>query len=399
MIGADIRIIDVDQHYYEPLDCFTRHLDRRFHDRAVRAVADDEGRVEWRIGDRPLAGERYPRTVTIAPGELEPSLAARDRGERYVPTLVDGTSPDYTDRDRRIELLDGWGIDATVMFPSSGLGSDAQMSTDPDAAIATATAFNRWIEEDWGFAYRDRIFAAPFISLQRVDGAVAELGRVLDLGARIVQVRLGAVNGKSPAHPDFDPFWARVEEADVPVALHITASGYEQLLAGFWGEDADLEHSRRTAFQWYATFATRPAMDTFAALIFHNLFGRFPRLKVLSVENGSRWIGTLMSEMDAAYRFVAGNPLTEWIGGPLTERPSEVFREHVWVAPFLDSGHEAPLAEVIDLMGADHVLFGSDWPHGEGRPSPRSFDAELAGVADGDLEPILRTNTARLLRP
>lgn len=397
LIGDDIRIIDVDQHYYEPLDCFTRYLDSRFHDRALRAVQNDEGRLEWRIGDRPLAGERFPRTITIAPGELERSLAARDRGEQYSVQLIDGTAPDYTDRDRRIELLDGWGIDATVLFPSSGLGADAQMSNDPEAASATATAFNRWIEEDWGFAHRDRIFAAPFLSLQSIDGAIAELERVLSLGARIIQVRLGSVGGKSPAHPDFDPFWARVQEADVPVALHITASGYEHLLAGFWGEDADLEHSRRTAFQWYAAFATRPAMDTFAALIFHNLFGRFPDLRVLSVENGSRWVATLLQEMDAAYRFVAGNPLTEWIGGPLTERPSDVFKEHVWVAPFLDSGHEAPLADLIDLLGADHILFGSDWPHGEGRPTPRSFESELNDVDDPDLDKILRTNTAELL--
>lgn len=398
MSGEGIRIIDVDQHYYEPLDCFTRHLDRRFHDRALRAVENGEGRLEWRIGDRPLAGERHPRTITIGPGELEPSLAARERGDSYSPVLVDGTAPEYTDRARRLELLDEWGVDATVVFPSSGLGADAQMSHDPALANATAVAFNRWMEEDWGFDRDGRIFAAPFLSMQELDGAIIELERVLQLGARIIQVRLGSVGGRSPAHPQFDPFWARVEEAGVPVALHITASGYEHLLGGYWGEDTDLEHSRRTAFQWYATFATRPAMDTFAALIFHNPFGRFPDLKVLSVENGSRWIPTLLQEMDAAWRFVAGNPLTEWIGGPLVERPSEVFTRHVWVAPFLDSGHEAPLRELIDLLGADHLLFGSDWPHGEGRRTPRSFETELADVAHDDLVRILRSNSARLLR-
>lgn len=389
--------IDIDQHYYEPIDCFTRHIDPSLRDRAVRAIPDDSGRLEWRIGDRPLAGERYPRTTTIAPGELELSLSARDGGRRHEVVLVDGTSPDYTSRDRRIELLDEWNLDAALIFPSSALGSDAQMSDDPELAIATATAFNRWIEEDWGYSYRDRIFAAPFISLQHLDGAVTELERVLALGARVIQIRLGATGGRSPGHPHFDPFWARVQEARVPVALHITASGYEHLLANFWGEDADVEHARRSAFQWYATFATRPAMDTFAALIFHNLFGRFPELRVLSIENGSRWVGTLMDEMDAAFRFVAGNPLTDWIGGPVTERPSDLFRHHVWIAPFLDSGHEAPLPEVIDRMGADHVLFGSDWPHGEGRPSPLHFDDEFAGVSDSDLRAITRTNALGLL--
>ena len=394
---TDVRIVDIDQHYYEPLDCCTRHLDPAYRDHALHVAVNAQGRQEWRFGERPLDGERYPRQVTVAPGALEKSLSARDRGEQYQHVFVDGTAPEYTDRATRLRLLDEWGIDAAVMFPSSGLAFDAQMTERPDAACAAATAFNRWIEEDWGFGGDRRIFGAPFLSLQVVDLACAELERVLALGARIVQVRLGAVNGRSPAHPDFDPFWARVQEAGVPVALHITASGYEKLLAEFWGEDPHAEHAHRSGFQWYATFATRPAMDTFAALIFHNLFGRFPRLKILSVENGSRWVPTLLQEMDAAFRFVAGNPLSNWVGGPLTERPSDVFKQHVWVAPFLDTGHEAPLPELVELLGADHVLFGSDWPHGEGRESPRHFDAELAGVAPADLEKILRSNTASLL--
>jgi predicted TIM-barrel fold metal-dependent hydrolase len=392
-----IRIIDIDQHYYEPFDCCTRHLDPKYRDHALHVAVNAEGREEWRFGDQPLDGERYPRTITLAPGELEPGLVARDRGEPYEHQLIDGTAPEYTDRERRIELLDEWGVEATVLFPSSGLAFDAQMSERPDAACAAATAFNRWIEEDWGFAYANRIYAAPFISLQVLEMACAELERVLAAGARIIQVRTGAVNGKSPAHPDFDPFWARVQEAGVPVALHITVSGYERLLSEFWGEDPHAEHAERSGFQWYSVFATRPAMDTFAALIFHNLFGRFPRLKVLSVENGSRWVGTLLDEMDAAYRFVAGNPASNWIGGMLEDHPSEVFKRHVWVAPFLDTGHEAPVGSLIDLLGADHVLFGSDWPHGEGRKSPRHFDEELKGIEGDTLERILRGNTAGLL--
>jgi predicted TIM-barrel fold metal-dependent hydrolase len=139
-------------------------------------------------------------------------------------------------------------------------------------------------------------------------------------------------------------------------------------------------------------------MDTFAALIFHNLFGRFPGLRILSVENGSRWVPQLLQEMDAAYRFVAGNPMSRWVGGPVETRPSELFRRHVWVAPFLDTGHELELDRLVDAVGADRLLFGSDWPHGEGRDTPRHFERELAPLAPDDREKVLRTNTAALLR-
>ncbi|HEY2301786.1 MAG TPA: amidohydrolase family protein, partial [Acidimicrobiales bacterium] len=273
---TDVRIIDIDQHYFEPVDCCTRHLESRFADQAVHVVYDAAGSPEWRIGDRPVAGERRPRQVTIAPGELERSLSARDRGERYVSTLIDGTAPEYSNRDVRLQQMDEWGVDVAVLFPSSGLAFDGQMSDLPDAACAAARALNRWIEEDWGFDYQGRLFAAAFVSLHRVEEAVTELERVLALGARIVQVRLGPINGRSPADPAFDPFWARVNEAGVPVAFHITDSGYEAAVAQWWGEELAAEHGERSGFQWYASFATRPAMDTFAALIFHNLFGRFP---------------------------------------------------------------------------------------------------------------------------
>jgi predicted TIM-barrel fold metal-dependent hydrolase len=394
----DIRIVDFDQHYYEPVDCCTRHLDARFRDRAVHVAIGDDGRPEWRIGDRPLDIERHPRHVTIGPGELERALSARDRGEPYAHHMIDGTAPEYTDRDVRLKLLDEWNIEAAVLFPSSGLAFDAQMSDMPDAACAAASAFNRWIEEDWGFDYRDRIFAAAFISLQSVPEAVAELERVLALGARVIQIRLGPVGGRSPAHPDFDPFWARVEEAGVPVALHITASGYEVAMSQLWGENPHADHAERSGFQWYLFFATRPAMDTFAALIYHNLFGRFPGLRALSVENGSRWVAPFLDEVDAAYRFVVGQPYSEWLGGTITDRPSALFRRHVSVAPFLDRAHEARVTDLVSLLGADRVLFGSDWPHGEGRDTPRHFDDELAGVGHEDATRILRTNNEELLR-
>jgi predicted TIM-barrel fold metal-dependent hydrolase len=392
-----VPIIDVDQHYYEPVDCCTRHLDRKFADLAVHVAPDAEGLPAWHVGNRPLAFERHPRHVTIGPGELERSLAARDRGEQYRPKLIDGAAPEYTDRDTRLKLLDEWGIDAAVLFPSSALAFDAQMSDVPEAACAAAAAFNRWVEEDWGYAYAGRLFASAFISLQSVPMAVAELECVLAAGARVIQIRLGPIAGRSPAHPDFDPFWARIQEAGVPVALHVTASGYEAAMSELWGEDPGVDHANRSGFQWYAFFATRPAMDTFAAIIYHNLFGRFPGVKLLSVENGSRWVATLLQELDAAYRFVAGNPLSVAIGGPITDRPSTLFKQHVYVAPFLDHGHEAPLDELIGLLGSDHVLFGSDWPHGEGRDTPRHFDDELSVVPEHVLPDVLRGNTARLL--
>jgi predicted TIM-barrel fold metal-dependent hydrolase len=117
----------------------------------------------------------------------------------------------------------------------------------------------------------------------------------------------------------------------------------------------------------------------------------------MSVENGSKWVRSLVDEMDAAFRFVAGTDDGRWVGGLLRERPSESFCRHVWIAPFLDVGHEAKLDELISVVGAEHVIFGSDWPHAEGRESPRHFEAELAPVSAADIPLLLRGNSAGLL--
>lgn len=114
---------------------------------------------------------------------------------------------------------------------------------------------------------------------------------------------------------------------------------------------------------------------------------------MLSVENRSRWVPTLLDELDTAYRFVTDSQTALWVGGQVTEKPSEIFKRHFWVAPFLDHRHEAD----VHLLGAEHVLFGSDWPHGEGRDTPRHFERELAHVDDSALTPILRGNMSHLL--
>jgi len=117
------------------------------------------------------------------------------------------------------------------MLPTSGLGWDSEMEDDPALAAATMRAYNRWIEDDWGYAHEGRLFAPPCISLLDVDAAVTEVDRVLSAGARMVLVRTGPHAGRSPGHPTFDPVWARIAEAKVPVGLHVSTSGYERELS------------------------------------------------------------------------------------------------------------------------------------------------------------------------
>ncbi len=77
--------------------------------------------------------------------------------------------------------------------------------------------------------------------------------------------------------------------------------------------------------------------------------------------------------------------------------PHALFREHVWINPFW----EDCLPQVVEWMGPERVIFGSDWPHMEGLPAPRGILPDVAGLGADARSKILERNTRALteLRP
>jgi predicted TIM-barrel fold metal-dependent hydrolase len=382
--------VDADNHYYEPRDCFTRHIESRFRERTVRAAQNDRGEDIVVVDGRPYAFFDPKWERTNPPGSLKQIL--RDAGnvhwkDSYSAELM---HPAYQNREARLALMDEQGIQAAILLPTLGVCVEHPLRHDAELTCASLRAFNRWIEEEWGYAYRERIFAPPLLSLIDVGEAVRELERVLRAGARLVHLRPGPVARRSPADPRFDPFWARLDEARVPVVFHISDSGYNALFSTEWGEQPDPPVREQSAFQWAFFHGDRPIMETLGALVFHNLFGRFPRLRVLSVENGASWAKYLLRTLDKKKAMGRFGP---WIGGRFRGRPSDVIREHCFVAPY----PEDDLPEVVEVLGAERVLFGSDFPHPEGLAQPLEF-AELLGFAsESQRRQILRDNTAQLL--
>ena len=99
-------------------------------------------------------------------------------------------------------------------------------------------------------------------------------------------------------------------------------------------------------------------------MIFDQLFDRFPNLRVASVENGAEFLPDLFRKFKSINRKIPGL---------FKEDPVETFRRHIWINPFWE---DDPY-EIVDLMGADRVVFGSDWPHIEGLPNPRDYAVEI----------------------
>jgi predicted TIM-barrel fold metal-dependent hydrolase len=286
--------------------------------------------------------------------------------------------------------MDAQGLESCLLFPTLGVCVEHFMKDDPDQLYANLHAFNRWLEEDWGFGTDGRIYGVPLMSLRDRERAVEELEWVLERGARVISLRPGPAYGRSPADPYFDPFWARLAEAGAVACFHIGESGYNQMMSVQFGEEANPSSHLQSAFQWSCFYGDRPIMDTVASLIFGNLFGRFPSLNVLSVENGSLFVPYLMRLMDKMGGMGRNGP---WPGGRIREKPSQILKRHVFVSPY----HEEDIVALVGEIGASQVVFGSDFPHAEGLAEPCQFLEELGGVGAADVRRVMRDNAMGLV--
>jgi predicted TIM-barrel fold metal-dependent hydrolase len=385
-------VFDIDNHYYEPANCFVDWVEPRYRDRAVRLEVQPDGTRQIFFGDAPLVndGTNFVDDQCVKPGALRELLRSQQGG---LPSDAarEPTRREYLEREPRLELMNEQGLESACLFPSLGVMLEYWMQHDVELAYACFDGFNRYLDETWGFDYQGRIYTAPVISLLDLDRAVAQLEEVIRRGARVIALTAGPAFGRSPADPYFDPFWARVNEAKLAVAYHIGEPGYVHRYADDWGEDPNPRSYSRSALQWSIFMGDRPLMDTMMALIYHNLFGRFPNVKVLSVENGSIWVAYLLKVMDKMKGMARGGP---WPGGYLKGKPSDVFKEHVWVAPY----HEEDVNGLVDLLGPEHVLFGSDFLHAEGLANPVDFVDSISGRSEEEIRLIMRENARRLIR-
>jgi len=394
MTQLDYRIFDADNHYYEAEDALTRHLDKGMRKRVAEWV-ELNGRRRLLVGGALNSFIPNPTFDPIGkPGALmEYYLGSEEGGKTFLEQIREveplSDRPEYRDRDARLQRMDAQSMDGCWMFPTLGVGIEHSLSGDLEASLAAFTSFNRWLDEDWGFAYKDRIFSTPYLCLRDVDYAVRELDWVLEQGARVILIKPGPVatvaGTCSPFTTDFDPFWARVNEAGVTTVIHGAASVYSDL-EKIWGASKDMKAFFGTPLGSIIHGTHRDIHDTLAAMICDKLFERHPRLRVASIENGANWVDGLIHKIE-----ITGNQYAEMFD----EKPIDVFRRHVWVAPFWE---DDPV-EVASWIGADRTLLGSDWPHLEGVSDPLSYADRLSSMGEEKTRQVMRDNAVELTGP
>ncbi len=390
MAELAFRAFDADHHYYEAEDAFTRHIDPRMRRRCMDWALVN-GRKRLLVGGRVNRFIPNPTFDPVAkPGILDEFFRGRNPEGKGMAALfgeLDPIHPAYRDRDARVAQLETQGLDGCFLFPTLAVGMEQSLVEDPEAICAAFRAFNRWLEEDWGFGYQGKLYAAPYIPLVDPAWAVEELEWALAAGAGMICMTPGPVQAgslsRSPADALYDPFWARVNEAGITLSFHSGDAGYNKF-ADQWGSGGEFKAFEYDALR--SCLSPSPIGDTIAALVCHGLFTRHPNVRVATIECGSSWVRPLLGRLKKAYGQMPFG---------FEHDPVEQLRRNVWVSPY----YEDDLEGLKSDLGADHVLFGSDYPHAEGLAEPTDFLYDCKGYDEDELRQVMRENALGLIRP
>ncbi len=385
----DFPVFDADNHLYETEDALTRHLPSEHKD--LFRFVELNGRKKLVV--RSTLTDFIPNPsfeVVARPGAHMDYYAGNNPQGKSMREMTGEpmrSIPAFREPAARLELLDEQGIYACLIFPTLASLVEERLRDDPELTEVAIHAFNQWLFDDWEYDYRGRIFSTPLVNPCVLDKGIAELELLLDRGAKVVLLRPAPVSGarttRSPFLPEFDPFWARVEESKVLVALHASDSGYQEYLNTWEGVTGEFVPFRPRAFA-AVTDAGRMIHDSFASAICHGMLCRFPGVRLISVENGGSWVGHLLRNLESAWKKMPNE---------FPEHPVEVFKRNVWVNPFWEDS----LDGLIDLLGSERICFGSDYPHPEGLDDPLGWARHLAGLDPQSVRRIMSANLFDLL--
>ncbi len=334
------KLISADSHVMEPPDLWWNALGPKFGDRTPRLLDEYKGEKGSFFYSGYLGA---PVQRVRIPLSSETEAAAFEAEERGMGAV--GYDPEV-----RVRWQLEAGIDAEVMNPTTMLG----VMRNPDVPVlqACSEVFNDWMAE---FASYDpqRLVGISVIPMHDVDWAVGELTRTLNRGLKGPMINCQAPEGCPPYRdPVYDKFWAQAEEAGVPITLHIlTGRVVDALFLARMGQTP--EETSANPGLWIDLFIeaqTVLAND----FIYGGILDRFPNLKVLCSEFEVSWIPGFMARLDQIEDVAPRLNLPK-----LNMKASEYMKTRVYHGFIDDTAAEFAIPHV----GADRVLWGSDFPH------------------------------------
>lgn len=393
-------VFDADNHMYETTDAFTKYLPPEYE--GIVKYVQVNGRTKLAL--RNVISEYIPNPTfnkVAPPGAQELEFRLKNPSSKHEskpgdkellpPPRYIESDPGFFNPADRLALMNEQNVDRAMMWPTLASLLEERLSDDPKATVAVVHALNQWMHEHWTYNFEDRIFPTPVINLSIVEEAIRELDFVVERGARAILVRPApvpdfGVRRRSMALPEYDPFWSRIQESGVLVGMHASDDGAQRYLNEWEGRTTEYLPftGKRSAFSALVNSEYRPIRDTVYSIIGHGLATRFPNIRFMPVENGSQWVPTALKQFKKLYAHAPEM---------FDEDPMIAFHRSIFVHPFF----EEDVRSIVDLVGADNVVFGSDYPHPEGLFDPVTFVDEISDLPEADKAKIMGGNLAKLM--
>jgi len=380
----DIKIIDTDTHVVEPPDLWTSRMSKKWGDLVPHVRWDEQrGDEAWFV-----SGTRMSAVGA-------PAMAGWHEYPPSCPPRFADTDPRSWDPAKRLALMDDYGIHAQILYPNVAVFSQKTLQSNGsnDLQLECVRAYNDYLTE-WAQFAPGRYVPVGILPFWDMEATIAEVERVAAAGHK------GLVFTQNPAafglpvltDPYWDRLWASAQEKKLPINFHI-ASG-EVDLSGFGHESNGVAAN-------YGMMGISFFMDnarTISQLIFGGICDRFPELKFVSVESGIGWMPFALEGMDWQWRNSGvhkEHPNYELL-------PSEYFKRQIYGCFWFeqDSARSA-----IEQLGADNVLYETDYPHPTSMSPGPASDAvrpddylrrNFAHLSEADARKILHDNAAAL---
>jgi predicted TIM-barrel fold metal-dependent hydrolase len=371
---AGFKVFDSDMHCVEPPDLWERYMEPRFKDRAPRSsdfafrnavvYIEVENRIMPWFAPRSPDGKPLPKVLPDPKvrAAVRQALEARPEAHRlqaYQQSRFAGPSKRGWSTETILEAMDAEGVDRTVVFPTSGLLVLGVEELDAEYACAVARAYNNWLH-DYVKGGPGRLFGAAMLAPHSVDEAIREARRVVqELGFKAVFMRPNQINGRTWYDPAYEPLWKALTELNVPLIFHEGVGVHMPQAGDQFGNNIFLRHVACHSMEM---------MYAVMAFCGGGVLARHPSLRVGFFEGNCSWVPWLLHRMDEHHEIEFGVSHQE-----LPEKPSTYFKRQCIVSVEAD---ESFVKHVVDYMGADNIVFSTDWPHPDSR-YPRGIDSFL----------------------
>jgi predicted TIM-barrel fold metal-dependent hydrolase len=356
-----------------PPDLFTSQAPREFKDR-MPYVEDGADGPRWvtkagvfmgipgavgSVGAPFVPGQNYRVDKMAETGLYE----AGKRGERRPG-----------DPHLRIKEMEKDGVDAEIIFGILGVASRLE---DHEAANEMLRIYNDWLK-DFCSHYPDRQIGLACLPYGDIEAAAKEVYRVAKLGLRGLE--LSCSWDMDPMwHPCWEPLWKAVNDVQLPLHFHTFPQMPQRVR-----NQLPANMKRQAQFTTVAGFQMN-LIQIIAAIIGAGVLERYPNLRVGFGESGIGWLPYALDRMDFEFE--------DRFRDLMKLKPSEYWRRQCRATFQFD--RIGP--KLIDEIGLETLMWGSDYPHPDGvwPESSRYIEEQFAGLPADTIHKITCENAAK----